>query len=242
MRALFHGSFLKRLVAVLLPVLAAAAPSAAEEIGVVVKVRPQVRAFPPAGKSDFDVVEGSAVERGETVRLTGKSSYLRVALKLDGEKVERSLRGDQRFAFTATALLAGQSEVRFGDPVSTVTSTIQLLFGKLRLALVPGASRVNVETSDAVAGVKGTYLRILADPAVGTFIAVDEGVVTVQAKAGGAPVEVTAGHGVLVPPGGLPQRPGPLGPGGAWKGFSGEPFTDPPLLDGLNPSTEPPKG
>ncbi|HEV7505144.1 MAG TPA: FecR domain-containing protein [Thermoanaerobaculia bacterium] len=207
-----------------------------------VKVRPQVRAFPPAGKPDFDLLEGGAVERGETVKLTGKSSYLRVALKLNGQKVERGLRGDQKFAFTATALLAGQSEIQFGDSASTVSSTIQLLFGKLRLALLPGEPHVDVETPEAVAGVKGTYLRILADPVIGTFIAVDEGVVTVQAKAGGAPVEVTAGHGVLVPPGGLPQRPGPLGPGGAWKGFSVEPFMDPPLLDGLDPSTEPPKG
>jgi hypothetical protein len=240
MRALLRRSVFALLAA---SILAAAvpAPAAAEEIGVAVKVRPQVRAF-PSGKPDYDLAEGGAVERGETVRLTGKSSYLRVALKLNGQKIDRSLRGDQKFAFTATALLAGQSEIRFGDQAATVTSTIQLLFGKLRLALLPGEAPIAVETPEAVAGVKGTYLRVLADPIVGTFIAVDEGSVTVQAKAGGAPVEVTAGHGVLVPPGGLPQRPGPLGPGGAWKGFSGEPFTDPPLLDGLNPSTEPPKG
>jgi len=241
MRALFGKSVLA-LVAVSTLAAAISIPVGAEEIGVAVKVRPQVRAFPPAGKPDHDLAEGGAIERGETVKLTGKSAYLRVALKLNGQKVERSLRGDQKFSFTATALLVGPSEIRFGDSAGTATSTIQLLFGKLRLALLPGESHIAAETPEAVAGVKGTYLRILADPAVGTFIAVDEGVVTVQAKAGGAPVEVTAGHGVLVPPGGLPQPIGPLGPGGAWKGFSGEPFADPPILDGLNPSTEPPKG
>ena len=102
------------------------APAAAEEIGVAVKVRPQVRAFPTAGKPDHDLAEGGAIERGETVRLTGKSSYLRVAFKLNGQKIERSLRGDQKFAFTATALLAGQSEIRFGDPSSITSTSCQL--------------------------------------------------------------------------------------------------------------------
>jgi hypothetical protein len=63
---------------------------------------------------------------------------------------------------------------------------------------------------------------------------VDEGAVEVQAKAGGEPVQVEAGHWVLVPPGGLPTRPAPLPPG------EDEILEDPPLL-GCCPGTEPPK-
>ncbi len=67
-----------------------------------------------------------------------------------------------------------------------------------------------MDTPDSVTKVKGTYARFLVDPFVGTFVGVDEGVVSVQANAGGDPVEVAAGHWVLVPPGGLPTRPAPL--------------------------------
>ena len=177
------------------------------------------------------------------MQLTGKSSYLRVALKLNGQSVERSLRAGQKFSFTSTALLSGRSEVQFGDRDEPSGSKIHLLLGKLWLALVPGEPPLDVETPDAVAGVKGTSLRILVDPAIGTFIAVDEGTVTVQAKAGGAPVAVTAGQSVLVPSGGLPQPPTALGPGGTIKGLgSGEPFLDPPILQGGDNSTEPPTG
>ena len=66
---------------------------------------------------------------------------------------------------------------------------------------------------------------------------------TVQAKAGGLPVEVPAGYWVLVPRGGLPQPPAlvvPGGQGGIGNGL-GTLFDDPPLLDGLDVQTEPPK-
>jgi len=68
---------------------------------------------------------------------------------------------------------------------------------------------------------------------------VDEGVVTVQAKAGGAPVSVEAGYWVVVPPGGLATQPQLGGPGSHPAGWGD--LEDPPLLDGLDISTEPPK-
>ncbi|HKI03811.1 MAG TPA: hypothetical protein VKK31_17655 [Thermoanaerobaculia bacterium] len=243
MRALLYRSGLALLAACLL-----AEPAAAQEIGKAVRVIPQVRAFPSSGGPDYDLQEKGPIELGLKVRLTGKSSYLRVALRLNGQSTERSLRAGQKFSFTSTALLSGPSEVQFGDREEGDRdepggSKIRLMIGKLWLALVPGEPPVDVVTPDVVASIKGTYLRILVDPAIGTFIAVDEGVVTVQAKAGGAPVDVAAGQQVLVPSGGLPQPPATLGPGGTVKGLgSGEPFLDPPALQGGDNSTEPPTG
>jgi hypothetical protein len=242
MRALLYRSGPALLAASLLAAIAAfPTAAAAEEIGKAVKVIPQVRAFPLSGSS-YDLQDKGPIERGLTVKLTGKSSYLRVALRLKGQSMERSVRPGQQFSFTTSALLSGRSEVQFGDREEPSGSKIHLILGQLWLAMVPGEPPVEIVTPEARASVKGTYLRILVDPAVGTFIAVSEGTVTVQAKAGGAPVEVAAGQEVLVPSGGLPQPPTVLGPGGAVKGLgSGEPFLDPPVLQGDN-STEPPPG
>jgi ferric-dicitrate binding protein FerR (iron transport regulator) len=109
--------------------------------------------------------------------------------------------------------------------------TLRMLLGRLWLSLLPG-ERVDVDTPQGVLGVKGTSLRVLVDPEVGTFLAVDEGLVTVQAKAGGDPVDVKKGQWVVIPPGGLPTRPTPLGPG--------DEFLEDPLLP-CCPGGEPPK-
>ena len=82
--------------------------------------------------------------------------------------------------------------------------------GKLNLAQLLGEPPFAADTSETGSIEHGTYVRFLADPIVGTFVGVDEGVVTVQAKAGGDPVEVEAGEWVLVPPGGLASHPAPL--------------------------------
>jgi hypothetical protein len=233
---------LLRLALLAVSLLPFAVPCAAEVIGQAVVVKPQVRAFPPSGEPPHDLVAKELIERGLKVSLTGKNAYLRAALNFQGVNVDRSLRGPQTFAFTASALLRGPGDVEIGPAGAASPSTVRLLLGKLWLALAPGSPPMDVESPDMVAGVKGTYLRVLVDPVVGTFVAVDEGSVTVRAKAGGFPVEVPAGYWILVPPGGLPRPPALLVPGGLGTASGlGVLFDDPPLLDGLEVSTEPPK-
>ena len=215
-----------RAPALLLTVLLlGAAMAAAEEVGTVVDLRPRVMAFPP-GQGGQPLEKHDPVQRGLKVRLDGEKPYLRVALHFGkGEEIVRT---------TGVAVLRGASNVDFGDTARPSEPTIRILLGKLWLALLPGED-LDVESPDLVASIKGTYLRVLVDPAIGTFLAVDEGTVSVQAKAGGRPVLVTPGHWVLVPPGGLPTRPVPLPPG-----EDDEILEDPPLL-GCCSGTEPPK-
>jgi hypothetical protein len=176
--------------------------AAAEEIGIVTAVvQPQVQAFPP-GKPPRDVATREPVERGMTVRLaklTDKTPRIDIAFTpafACGAKISRSL--------TGVLKAQGPTDLRLGDLERPCDSKLHVNLGKVWLALLQA---IDVDTPDAVAGVKGTYLRVLVDPTVGTFVAVDEGVVTVQAKAGGDPVEVAAGQWVVVPPHGLPTRP-----------------------------------
>lgn len=239
MRALLRPVLL---VASLLVLAVLAVPCAAEVIGVAVVVKPQVRAYPPSGAPSHDLQSRELIERGLAVRLTGQKAYLRTALNFQGHDTDRSLSGAQTFKFTASAVLRGPGDVELGPSGAASPSTVRLLLGALWLALLPGSPPMDVESPDMVANVNGTYLRVLVDPIVGTFVAVDEGNVTVRAKAGGLPVEVPAGHWVLVPRGGLPQPPALVTPGGQGSGNGlGTLFGDPPLLDGLDVSTEPPK-
>ena len=79
---------------------------------------------------------------------------------------------------------------------------------------------------------------------IGTFVAVDEGAVLVTAKAGGEAVRVTAGHWVLVPPGGQPTLPSLLEPLDTAAGgdlLETGLFEDPPLTDDVDITTETPK-
>jgi hypothetical protein len=209
-----------------------AVPCGAEEIGNALRVRQEVRGY-GVGEQEREIREHDPIERGLKIFLRGPSPYLKVAFKWGGCKI---LAGSQDHQFTGTASLAGISEVDFGDPNDPKASWIGLALGKLHLNLFGEAGcHVDVDTPHAIIMVKGTSLRVLVDPAVGTFVAVDEGTVAVQAKAGGKPVEVTAGNWVLVPPGGLPTRPTPLPPGDDDKIFQ-----DPPLL-GCCTGVEPPK-
>ncbi len=209
-----------------------AAPGIAEEVGVALRVHPDVQGY-GVGERQRVIRENDPIERGLKVFLRGPDPYLKVAFNWGGCKI---LTGPQNHQFTGTASLGGVSEVDFGDPNDPKASRIGLALGKLHLRLFPKAGcHVDVDTPHAVIMVQGTSLRVLVDPAVGTFVAVDEGTVTVQAKAGGTPVEVTAGNWVLVPPGELPTRPTPLPPGD-----DDSIFQDPPLL-GCCTGVEPPK-
>ncbi len=203
-------------------------PGGAEPIGIALRVHPEVSATPPGGSARH-VVENDPIERGLRVQLTGREALLLVGFYPGGCQ---TIAGPRSHRFTGTASFDGVTEVDLEGP-----EVFRLLFGKLRLALDSraGCPPVTVNTPHAAIGVTGTYLRVRVDPVAGTFVAVDEGTVTVQAAAGGAPVAVAAGSWVLVPPGGLPTRPTPLP-----RGDDEKILQDPPLL-GCCSRVEPPK-
>lgn len=207
---------MRRLIQAVLFLLAAI-PAAAEQIGVAVQVRPEVLGYLPGASAPVTVVVKSPIVRGEIVELKGRAAFLKVAF----------LRGTEEASGSATFAGPGRCEI---EPPEK-PGTLRLLLGRLWLSLLPGR-KVDVDTPQGVLGVKGTFLRVFVDPVVGTFVAVDEGLVTVQAKAGGDPVDVKKGQWVLIPPGGLPTRPAPLGPG--------DEFLEDPLLP-CCPGGEPPK-
>jgi hypothetical protein len=215
--------------------LAAALPagSAAESIGLALKVHPGVTGRLQGGEVR-PLVVNDPIERGVLVQLTGREAFLLVAFSRFGCL---KLAGPHSHQFAGTASFDGKTEVELGE-VGSLISEIQLLYGKLQMALNHddgGCPPVAVKTPHAAIGVTGTYLRVRVDPVAGTFVAVDEGTVTVQAAVGGAPVSVKAGSWVLVPPGGLPTRPTPLPPDDG-----DDILQDPPLL-GCCSGTEPPK-
>lgn len=208
------------------------APCSAEEIGNALRVHPDVQGY-GVGEPIREIREHDPIERGLRVQLRGRDPYLKVAFNFGGCS---TFQGPQNHQFTGTATLGGASEIDFGDPNDPSASSLKLAAGRLFLALFPEAGcHLDVDTPHVKILVRGTYLRVLVDPAVGTFVAVDEGVVTVQAKAGGKPVEVTAGNWVLVPPGGLPTHPTPLPPG------DDDRILQDPALLGCCTRVEPPK-
>jgi hypothetical protein len=204
------------------------AASAAESIGLALKVHPEVTAT-PLGETSRPLRTNDPIERGLRVQLIGREALLMIGFNLGGC---RTLQGPSNHQFTGTASFDGETEVDLGGPDE---SAFHLALGKLRLGLNGDAGcPLAVRTPHATIGVKGTYLRVRVDPVAGTFVAVDEGAVTVEAAVGGAPVSVAAGSWVLVPPGGLPTRPAPFPPD------DDEILQDPPLL-GCCTGTEPPK-
>jgi hypothetical protein len=227
---------------VILLLRAALSPSlGAEEIGWVARLVPRVRSQLPGAPLE-DVEPNDPIQRGLKVKLEPRAS-LKVAFYQKGmPPFEKTGSWTGRIAGTAT--LRGNGEVDFGDPERPDDSTLKVYLGRLWLALLPGADSPEVETPHAVARPRGTYFRVLVDPAVGTVIAVDEGVVIVQAKIGGEPVQVTAGRWVLVPPDGRPTPPALLEPLDLAAGgdvLDGGILEDPPLLDLRDVATEPPR-
>jgi hypothetical protein len=221
---------------------ALALPATSEEIGNALQVHRDVRGY-LVGEQSQEIRQYDPIERGLRVHLSGPNPYLMVALNLGGIC---ALNRPGSHQFVGTARLKGPSEMVFGDSINSLATELVLTLGRLWLAHhfdaqnhdaqnVAADCKLEVNTPHAVIQPLGTYLRVLVDPAVGTFVAVDEGTVTVQAKAGGSPVEVKAGSWVLVPPGGLPTRPAPLPPGDDDKILQ-----DPPLL-GCCTGVEPPK-
>lgn len=180
--------------------------AAAEEIGIASLVKPQVQAFPP-GQPSRDLVTRNPIERGLKVKLIGREAFLKVDFtRAFGCKQSTTFDGRR---ISGVLTIRGPSDAELGDSSRSCAPKVRFSFGRFLLALLPGEGPLEVDTPDQVSGVKGTYVRFFVDPLVGTFVGVDEGVVTVQAKAGGDPVEVEAGQWVVVPPGGLPTRPAP---------------------------------
>lgn len=213
----------------------------AEEIGWVAWFVSRVRSQLPGAPLE-DLEQNDPVQRGLKVKLEPRASLKVSFYKKGMPPFEKTGSWTGRIAGTAT--LRGNGEVDFGDPERPEESTIKVYLGRLWLALLPGADSPEVETPHAVARSRGTYFRVLVDPSIGTFVAVDEGVVIVQAKAGGEPVPVTAGRWVLVPPDGLPAPPSLLEPLDLAAGgdvLDPDLFEDPPLLDIRDVSTEPPR-
>jgi hypothetical protein len=179
--------------------------AAAEEIGIATLVKPQVRAFPP-GESGRILVTRNPIERGTKMKLEGRDAFLKINFtRAFGCK--QSTYDGRRISGVLTIL--GPSDADLGDSTRSCEPKVRFSLGRFFLALLPGEPPIDVDTPEAVSGVKGTMARFLVHPLVGTFVAVDEGVVSVQAKAGGDPVKVEAGQWVVIPPGGLPTRPAP---------------------------------
>jgi len=197
---------MRRVTVVLLALGLLGTAAAAEEIGVAQVVKPQVLAFPPR-KPSHDLVERDPIERGLRVKLIRGEAFLQVFFTPAFGCKLKTYKGGK---ISDVVTLVGASDAVLGDPARSCAPAVRFNSGKLNLAQLPGEPPFDVDTPETRSIVHGTYVRFLADPIVGTFVGVDEGVVTVQAKAGGDPVEVEAGEWVLVPPGGLASHPAPL--------------------------------
>lgn len=216
----------------------AGSPLLAWPVGVAVQVKPHVDAY-PVGKKIYPLRKNDPIELGLTVSLRDPDSFLLVGFNLGG-CLPVTPQGGRSHQFTGTATLDGRTEVNFGDATDPSASRLWLTLGRIAVKLLPnsGCPPLEMRTPHAVLRPKGTAFRVLVDPVAGTFVAVDEGVVTVESKAGGGPVQVEAGHSVVVPLGGLPASPAlsnSSSPGGASTGNE-----EPPLrLHDL--TTEPPE-
>ncbi|HEX4964199.1 MAG TPA: hypothetical protein VF173_25460 [Thermoanaerobaculia bacterium] len=212
--------------------LLAGTPLLAQSVGVAIRVNPQVDAY-LVGKEVHPLRRNDPIERGLTVLLRDPSSFLLVGFNLGG-CLPVTREGGLSHQFTGTASLDGRTEMDFGDPKDPSASRLWLALGRIAMKLLPnsGCPPPETRTPHAVIRPQGTAFRVLVDSVAGTFVGVDEGSVMVQAEAGGEPVEVKAGQWVLVPPGGLPKRPGRPS-----RNFDHD---DPPLL-GCCTGVEPPK-
>jgi hypothetical protein len=214
-------------------------PARAEVVGIAVFVNRLVTAYPPSGEHSRELKVKEPIERGLKLTLTGETAALRIALtRAFGCRGVNVM--DQRvFSVSAVLDVLGNGDATVGKDTDRCRPELDLRnlrTGKIRLAVLPGSERpTEIKSPHATVTVSGTRLRMLIDPTVGTFVAVDEGEVTVQADAGGAPVQVKAGNWVLVPPGALPTRPAPLPP----RDVNEDP-QDPPLCCGLTDRPKPP--
>jgi len=229
-----RGALAARLLGtVLLLGIAATLLAAGRQFGSVAFVQSEVLAK-EQGQLERQLELRDPVTEGLRVRLTRKDSLLRVLLF--GKAVPGKPHAVGSFTLTSQSEATIQEGPASAAPApAPFTILLYLVLGNLRLALLPQPEvQAVVRTPQMTAKLHGTDLRAFSDPAIGTYLAVYEGIVSVQAEAGGDPVEVHAGEWVLVPPGGLPNRPTPL-----LRAHEGI-LEDPPLL-GFSTQVEGPK-
>ena len=186
----------------------------AEEVGIVLNVVQlvEVRGFPPSGEPSWLLEKRNPIERGLKVKLVGPKAELAIGFT---SNFGCWFKGDQRVSIGAFLAVRRESDVDFGDASAPCYPKVKVNRGRIRLASLVSDNQPEVETPHARIKEGGTVLRVAVDPVVGTFVAVDEGSVSVQAidetkSSIGEPVVVGAGQWVLVPPNGLPTRPSPL--------------------------------
>jgi hypothetical protein len=222
-------------------------PAAAEEIGEVARITPRAIAYPPPERRLVELKVKDPIERGAGIRLTDEGSYLLVAFNFGGGRI---LAGKDTTWVAGTAVLAGKAEATFGDPLTFDSRLLLLSLGRLWLNLLPGQGPLAVRTPHAVVRLRGTSVRFFVEPAAGTFVAVDEGTVEIQAEDGGSPlgpsISLTAGHWAWVPRGGFPSQPDPAtgaaGAAGVVGTVGGLRAGGGGLADAAGAPTEPPFG
>ena len=171
-------------------------PAAAEEVGVAILTRPSVRKTEPGQDRSRPVRTNDPIQFNSTV-VTGTRAGFKMRFDLDRGTLtldaETEMTIDRRAA-------AGGDQIRIFSPA-----------GRIHLAVLgPLQRKVLLESTDARAPVKGTDVRMVVIPDVGTWFAVREGLITVESTYGGEPVDVPAGTYTWVARGEAPTLPAPL--------------------------------
>ncbi|HEX3528782.1 MAG TPA: hypothetical protein VH988_17105 [Thermoanaerobaculia bacterium] len=220
-----------RLSTVLLSaLLSLAAAESVDPIGEVVRVRGALGSFRDGESHSIEVTE--SLPLGITVTLGATRSFIISSLKTPvfaktgGARIlnwgSLTFKGIGEFTIEKAEVPAPESESK----PTTDKILLDLLVpkqGRLWMALdkdVPHKVSVQTPQLKAISGT--TFFRMLVDPAVGTFLATDEGEVRADLPTGES-FRVTAGHWLLVPPKGTIQR-------GA-NDHLPDSLEDPPLLD-----------
>lgn len=226
---------MKRLSIGFLLMILAAAPGATRSVGVAVRVLGEA-SWKSLGEPWQPLPERSPVNLGWSL-LTGRRSDLVVTFRG---------RGFFHLGEKTQVLIDRPSLARAtncDDP------ELYVVLGAFRVAhATPGASpnveigcgRVYFASPDLTGEALGTDIRLHVDPRLGTIVHVAQGqaVVEPRARGDGEEVRVEAGQAILVAPdGSVSPLPVPWDPGLAFPGF----LDDPPLLERLDPRTEPPK-
>jgi hypothetical protein len=212
------------IVLLALAVSAFGVPARAQEVGQVDRAEGALKTFEER-TSALAVKE--PVRIGLTVSLPEKRSFVDVGLDVPVSISDPAGRTAQAASFHSQGPHSAFTieEARLGEDGGKPKLLLGLKIdrGTLWMALSQLVlHQVWIRTPELTAHPRGTSFRILVDPVVGTFVATDEGEVRAELP-GGEVFLVTAGHWLLVPPGGAIQRgTSDSVPGG---------LDEPPLLD-----------
>jgi hypothetical protein len=210
------------IVLLALAVVAFGVPARAQEVGQVDRAEGALKTFEERTSA---LAAKEPVRIGLTISLPAKRSFVDVGFDVPvfisgpaGKTVREAAFHSQgpHSAFTI-------EEARREEGTGKLLLGLEIDRGTLWMALSQVVlHQVWIRTPELTARPRGTTFRILVDPVVGTFVATDEGEVRAELP-GGEVFLVTAGHWLLVPPGGTIQRgTSDSVPGG---------LDEPPLLD-----------